>query len=388
MKTLFRIGLFCVVLILGTSAALIVGETNGLALVDLSTVPVETMTKAAYENTLYAALGDENGGIYRSHDDGRSWQRVGDGPAAEITTVATHPANERMLYAGTSGGTNPANGKLWYSTNKGQSWTAYHFTLPANTEGEFPAVNALTVDPNRPGILYIGTEGQGLYRLQSGYGGYMPVGGAPFQNLYVKDVVATVDSPVYAITTDGVIAVEGDAWRKIDTLPDAAVSLAIDPQNPKTLYVGTVGYVVHRSSDGGQTWQSINQGLGLQPGVILRIPAIAVDEDNPQHLAVATAFGVGSQLVGDGVFESFDAGESWTRLGEHQELVNRLTIEDGAIFVATDKGLVRYAAPLSPVSSDTLRTRVNGLTTPTVVQSLILVVTTAMAAWMLVGRLN
>jgi hypothetical protein len=200
--------------------------------------------------------------------------------------------------------------------------------------------------------------------------------------------VATVDSPVYAVTTDGLIVIEGDAWRRIDTLPDGAVSLAIAPQDPKTLYVGTVGYGAHRSSDGGQSWQPINQGIGLQPGVILRIPAIAVDEANPQHLVVATAFSVGSQLVGDGVYESFDAGESWAKVGENRELVRHLTIEDGGIYAATAEGLVRYGAPLSPVSPDTIRTRVDGLTTPTGVQSLILAVTAAVAGWLLIGRLN
>jgi photosystem II stability/assembly factor-like uncharacterized protein len=346
------------------------------------------MTKATYDDTLLVTLGGENRGIYRSNDDGRSWQQVGDGPAVDVKTIATHPANERMLYAGTFGGTTPVDGRLWYSTDKGLSWKAYEFNLPANAEGQFPAVNALTVDPNHPGILYIGTEGQGLYRLQSGYAGYAPIGGTPSQNLYVRDVVATVDSPVYAVTTEGLIVIEGDTWHKIDTLPDAAVSLAIDPQNPKTLYVGTVGYGAHRSSDGGQTWQPINRDLGLQPGVILRIPAIVVDEANPHHLALATAFSVGSLLVGDGVYESFDAGESWTKLAENRELVHHLTIEDGRIYAATAKGLVRYGALLSPVSSDTLRAQVNGLTTPSGLQSLVLVLTAAVAGWMLVGRLN
>lgn len=388
MKILFRIASFCLVLFVGTSVALIVGETKGLALVDLSTVPVEAVTKATSENTLYATLSDGNRGIYHSNDDGRSWQRVGDGPTVDIKTIATHPANEQVLYAGTSGGTALDSGKLWYSTDKGQSWTAYQFTLPVNAEGTFPAVNTLMVDPNHPGILYIGTEGQGLYRLQSGYGGYAPVGGTPTHNLYVKDIVTTVDSPIYAVTTEGVITIEGDSWRKIDTLPDAVVSMAIDSQHPKVLYIGTVGYGAYRSSDGGQSWQPINQGLAVQPGVILRIPAIAVDEGNSQHLALAVAFGVGSHLVGDGVYESFDAGESWTKLVENQELVTRLTIEDGGIYAATAKGLARYRAPLTSASPDTVRTRVNGLTTPTGVQSIILVITTAVAGWLLVGRLN
>ena len=54
------------------------------------------MTAATNKDTLYATLAGENSGIYRS-DDGRSWQRVGNGPAVNVKTIASHPANDRML---------------------------------------------------------------------------------------------------------------------------------------------------------------------------------------------------------------------------------------------------------------------------------------------------
>ena len=387
MKILFRVVLFSMVLLFGTSVALLAGERNGHALVDLSTVPVEMVAKSPATDTLYATSSGENSGIFRSSDNGRSWLRVGDGPALNVKTITTHPANKERLFAGSAGGSILAgDASIWYSDDEGRTWNEYGFSLPANPQGELPHVSAMLVDPNHPGVIYVGTQGAGLFRLQSA--GYSRIGGASLAGLFVKDVVVAPDSPIYVVTTEGLIVVEGDSWRNIDTLPDAAVSLAIDPQDPRTLYVGTVGYGVHRSGDGGQSWQPLNQGLGLQPGVILRIPAIAVDEANPQHLALATAFSVGRHLVGDGVYESLDGGESWIKLGENPELVNSLTIEDGGIFAATSKGLVRYGAPLSPHSADTLQSRVNGLTTPTGVQSLILVLTAAVSAWMLVGRLN
>ena len=118
--------------------------------------------------------------------------------------------------------------------------------------------------------------------------------------------------------------------------------------------------------------------------VILRVPAIAVDKYNPNHLAVATAYGIGSQLVGDGVYESFDAGESWVKLGSTQALVSGLTIRKDGVFAATSQGLIHYGQPLSGMSPQTVWARFDSLTNPTGTQILILILTLTVAAWMFV----
>lgn len=378
-----RITLFTLILSLGLMATWFAGETTSFALADLSDATVEAMTKAANGDTLYAVLGDGKQGIFRSDDSGRSWQMISDPPAANISTIAVHSANKQILFAGTSGG-QITNGdtSLWYSSDKGHTWDRYGITLPASPEGELPAVNVITTDPNHPGLLYVGTEGRGLFRVDSR--GFSRVGNVPLYNLYVKDIVAIPDGPVYAVTTEGLLAIEGDGWRKIEPLPDGIVSLAVDPTNPNMLYIGTVGYGAHRSTDGGETWQAINSGLGLQPGIILRVSAITVDKDNPQHLALATAFGVGSHLSPDGIYQSFDAGQSWHRIADTKQLVNRLTTKEGGVYAATAKGLVRYGAPLEPAPLLQLRSLVSS---PTVTQSAILVLTVVFGGFSLLGRM-
>ena len=380
---LLRITLFILMICLGTVIALLADETTGLALNDLSDVPVKTLDGATFEDTLYTTLAGNNRGIYRSDDYGRSWEKVTDGPEVPINTVEVHPTNSDTFFAGTAGGFNPDVGSLWYSNNRGETWQQYTLNLPTNPEGELPAVTALSVDPNHPGVLYVGTAGQGLYRVQSGYAGYQRVGSSLADHLYIKDIVAEPNKPVYAISTEGLLVIEDNTWQQLDTLPDAPLSLAVDPSNPQLLYAGTVGYGIHRSIDGGQTWQAINEGLGWQPGVILRVPAIALDEDKPEHLAIATAFSIGSQLVGDGIYESFDNGEHWTKIADEQEIVEHLTIEAGGIYAATDKGLKRYGNPL-PVASPKLWLRT--LFNPSEPQILILALTAALAILVLLGR--
>lgn len=384
---LLRIGLFAVILFLGTGVAMFVGETRGLALADLSDAPVKMLADAPYGNELYAALNQaEAHSVYRSDDYGRSWQKVAPLPNVSISALEIHPTNEDTIFVGTSG-SNRQEGSLWYSNNKGASWQRYTLNLPANADGQLPAVSALTVDPNHPGILYVGTQGRGLYRVQSGYAGFEVIGDPSVQDLYVNDVVVAPQSQVYAVTTDGLMVIEDNHLRRIATLPDAAVSLTIDPANPKILYAGTVGYGLHRSTDGGQSWQPMNNGLGWQPGIILRIPAIAIDRENPQHLALAAAFSVGSRLTGDGIYESFNGGRHWTKIADTRELANRITIEAGGIYVAADSGLTRYGNPLPSTTPETwFRTRL--LASPTVTQAAILLLTIALGGLVLLGRIE
>jgi photosystem II stability/assembly factor-like uncharacterized protein len=380
-----RIALFLLILAIGTSAALVVGETTGLALADLSNAPVQAMTETGQDGLLYAALNGERAGIYRSDERGLSWQRVNTGPGAPVSALAVHPTDERVLYAGTVAGEEASQSNLWYSNDGGQTWDRTRLVLPADSEGQLPLISALAVAPDQPNVLYVGTEGQGLYRYYVGHGRYERIGGNTQQNLYIKEVVTGPANEVYAVTTEGLIRVRGNSGQKIETLPDVAVSLAVDPTDSQLLYAGTVGYGAYRSTDGGQSWTPINEGLGWQPGIILNVPAITVDKENPEHLALATALGVGSQWAGQGIYESFDGGQSWQKVADSQVVVQNLSIKDNGIYVATETGLVRFGEPVQAASG--FWQRLQSLASPTGMQILILVLTILFGAWVLVGRL-
>ena len=74
---------------------------------------------------------------------------------------------------------------------------------------------------------------------------------------------------------------------------------ASDPQNPERVYAaGLTG--VFRSDDGGVTWESASQGIEPQAA-----QAMALDPAQPRHLYVATPTGA--------VYVSQDGASSWQR---------------------------------------------------------------------------
>lgn len=387
LNLLLRIGLFALILCLGTGAALVVGETRSLALADLSEASIGAVSEATSDGTLYTALVGDQQGIYRSEDNGYSWQRVGSAPAADISALAVNPLRSSLLYAGTTGQAGDSNRGLLVSDNGGRSWSYTKFALPVDTSGQVPDVSALTISPTQPGVVYIGTEGQGLYRFYNQTGQFEKIGGDSLAQLYVKDIITAPDGQLYAVATEGLLEIDGSRFQKIDTLPVNAISLVVDPTNPKTLYAGTVGYGAYRSDDGGQTWTSMNEGLGWQPGILSWAPAITIDPADSTHLALATGIGVGSEIVSDGIFESFDSGQSWTKVAQSDSLVEHLTIKDGGIYATTAQGLTRYG-DLLPAPATTVWSRLASLTHPTGVQALIMLLTLLFAGWILIARLT
>jgi len=350
-----RIGLFILILILGTVVVPLMDASEGLVLADLSGTSVRAMATSARSDVLYAGLtgGPQPAGVYRSEDNGRTWRLISSGPGKAINTLAVHPASDTVIYAGTAGGLAATTDSLWRSDDGGQTWHRFTMILPANPDGELPAVNALAVDPNQPGVLYVGTDGHGVYRIEDddGYNSYKLVGGISLYDAHVNSVVVGSDSRLYALTSDGLFVTDGDAWQKL-SLPELAVSLAVAPDDPQTLYAGCVSTGIYRTTDGGRTWEPVNNGLAMIPGAALRVTALAVDEQDSNHIVAATAYGLGEfavQLVPWGLYESRDAGRSWTKLAEADEVVMQLSINQGVISAATANGLARYGEPSEPL---------------------------------------
>ncbi len=392
LNRIVRISLFTLILTLGTAAALVVDERQGLAMTDLSNAPVQNLTAVTQtEATLYASVVNNSAGtnLYRSTDKGLTWQAVGVAPLASLNALAVHPANDRILFAGTDGGPVATTNNLWRSEDSGQTWHKLFLSLPANPDGVIPAVTALATDPDQPGVLYVGTAGQGVYRFDVGPDGqgYTLVGNVSLHDAHIKGLVVSPDSQVYALTNNGLFVNGGGNWRKLDP-PSLPISLAVAATNPERLYAGTPSGGVYRSTDGGKTWTPVNSDLGLVPGVSLRITALAVDKQNPDHVVVATAYGLGHELAPGAVYESHNGGDKWLKLGEPEKLVEKLSLNDGLVYAATAQGLVRYGEALTLAGSTAPLLPLQALTQPTGLQLTILAVTLALAGLALLGRVE
>ena len=67
-----------------------------------------------------------------------------------------------------------------------------------------------------------------------------------------------------------------DVWTSNGPDGGGVQTLAIDAGTPTTLYAGTDGGGVFKSTDGGTTWSAVNTGL-----TSLSVPALAIDPQTP-----------------------------------------------------------------------------------------------------------
>ncbi len=100
--------------------------------------------------------------------------------------------------------------------------------------------------------------------------------------------------------------------------------LAVDPQAPQTLWVGTGesnssrssygGRGIYRSTDGGQSWQH----LGLEE--VDRIGRVLVDPQDSRRVYVAALGKLYTSGGGRGVYRTVDGGQSWQQVLDTGEL--------------------------------------------------------------------
>ena len=123
--------------------------------------------------------------------------------------------------------------------------------------------------------------------------------------------------------------------NRVSSGPDgigAILSLAIDPTAPSTLYAGTDGGGVYKSTDGAATWVSSSSGL-----TDFSVFALAVDPAVPAIVYAGTA---------SGLFVSLDGGGGWALVAGLPHTVFGAVVFDPAnastvYAVSTDAGVFK-----------------------------------------------
>jgi hypothetical protein len=113
--------------------------------------------------------------------------------------------------------------------------------------------------------------------------------------------------------------------------------MAIDPNNPNVVYVGTPSNGLFVTTDGGTTWQSVsgvpvgqaNPNNGVAAGItgILFDPAIGGVTGGKTNTIFASSYG-------NGVYESINGGTSWTKLTGGPATVEYAAVSSTGVYYA------------------------------------------------------
>ena len=126
--------------------------------------------------------------------------------------------------------------------------------------------------------------------------------------------VTAYDASLYTAPAATSGAMKSMRWRNVGPMRGGRANAVVgDPTKPFTFYFGGVNGGVWRTTNGGQSWANITDGVSD----ISSVGAMAIAPSDANVIYVGTGE---SQLredltPGTGVYRSTDAGKSWTNLG-------------------------------------------------------------------------
>lgn len=217
--------------------------------------------------TLYASI--YNQGVYRSTDDGKTWQLKNNGIgentcAFEITQSGNgdlylvvsptplHPNGQRS--------TEYLPGAVYKSVDRAENWIKLHVA-----DGMiFP--NGIEVDPKNPDRIFL----------------------AAWSNIRLSDLVGApiaraVDNPV--LNTPGGIHLSedgGKTWRAIFDTTRFIYDVTVDPRHPGRIYANSFNHEAYRSDDHGKTWKRL-AGYDFHWG-----HRVMIDPNSPDRVYLTT----------------------------------------------------------------------------------------------------
>jgi len=285
-----------------------------------------------------------------------TWVSTGGPPGGLGYDIRMDPRNPDVMYV------TDAWAGVFKSTDGGENWVPINngITTRVGPSGDGIPAFSLTIDPNNPDILWVGTQySSGTYRSEdAGQSWTMRNNGIQEQLLSIRgftvqpgnsDVVYLsgeisswewnveplpslgldrVRGAIYK-TTDG-----GQNWRRIWYGDNLARYVWIHPQDPNLLYASTGifdreaansnpetldpgGVGLLRSRDGGATWEALDAKNGFQTDE-LYFGSLFMHPQNPNILLAAagndpymTALGV--PLLG-AIYLTEDGGDRWERV--------------------------------------------------------------------------
>jgi len=263
---------------------------------------------------------------------GLEFRNIGPGlMSGRISDIAIHPKNRSLWYVAVG------SGGVWKTENAGTTWTPIF-----DGQGSY-SIGCLTLDPNNPEVVWVGTGenvsgrhvgfGDGVYKSLNGGKTWTNMGLAKSEHI-ARILVDPRNSSTVYVAAEGPLwspggerglyksADGGKTWTlSLEISKDTGVTSAeFDPSNPDVIYAaayqrrrsvaafmgGGPESSIHKSEDAGKTWRKLTVGLpGGDKGKI----GLAVSPINSNVVYATVEAGPEEK----GFYRSADRGESWEK---------------------------------------------------------------------------
>ncbi|KAB2923619.1 MAG: choice-of-anchor D domain-containing protein [Bacteroidetes bacterium] len=301
--------------------------------------------------TLYAAV--YGGGVKRSTDDGATWSTAGTGINNPYVTAVAADRRRGILYAGSVFTLQQSidNGKTWtvlFTADSTMVVTPERFTTRENE-------STIRISPVDPNLLLYRTSAYGL-RLSTN-------SGVSWHRLTMPPALDTIHTPENIafdpVEANTIYLAGGRIYRSADLgqhwsdisgnipvsvfVPELGresglemVSPTVNPSDPSEIFVASTlserdggPYLLYRTSDAGQSWQSMDTAV--------RVYDVEFDRYDAKRLVASGP---------SGVFRSVNGGSSWSSMMTQTQrpsfyLTDAHVSDQDRYYFGSDQGVVR-----------------------------------------------
>jgi photosystem II stability/assembly factor-like uncharacterized protein len=279
-------------------------------------------------------LAGTNRGIFRSTDAGETWEQLPTSSTPgliNIESLAVDPRNSDVIYAGT-----------WYlpykTTDGGKTWSITKTGVIDDSD-----IFAIEIDQSNPDHVIM-SACSGIYETKNAGTTWRKVNGIPSQSRRTRAILQNPAKPevIYAGTTEGfwLSANGGGDWRVTTNRQGFEINaIAVHPENPDVVFIGTNNYGVMVSRDGGRNFAPSNDGYSGR-----RAYSILPDREKPGRIYAST---INTATGGGYFYVSDDGGQTWQLSARNlpSRLIGYSILQDtkdaNVIYLGTNYGLYR-----------------------------------------------
>ncbi len=245
--------------------------------------------------------GTTGGGLWKTEDMGINWRNISDGffKTGSVGAVAVAESDPNIVYVGM--GEHAVRGVMTHhgdgvykSTDAGKTWKKIGLELTQH-------ISRIIIHPKNPNIVYVAAQG------------------ALFSHSKERGIYKSVDG--------------GETWKNVLFVDDktGCAEISMDMNNPMILYAamwehgrlpwkiisGGAGSALYKSTDAGEHWDKMTEGLPKEKGKM----SVAVCRSNSEK--VYALIESDSEKEAGGLYISANAGKSWSQVSNDNLLIQR-----------------------------------------------------------------
>jgi photosystem II stability/assembly factor-like uncharacterized protein len=275
--------------------------------------PSEMVSLAVENNMIFA--GSLYGGIYRTSNDGITWDKVYKGN--DYTVISIDIIHENIYAAYVSGG-------IAISKDNGSTWNYRNNGLTSDS---------MTVVVADEGIILAGTKSKGIF-LSTNNGDSWIIKNNGLNDLRIQTITIS-DKYIFASTWDGIYLStdKGENW--VLKCPGIVARQIVVDRN--RIFAGSYGQGIYLSTDNGENWIEKNNGFKN-----LNFMCLAINGDN---LIIGTGYTL--DFEHDNFYISKNNSDSWYSTNfpngpvSGDIIISYLVIKGNDIYSRTSEGIFK-----------------------------------------------